>query len=59
MTKAVAGISLTDSLEGEIQAEDVGEVDVQAWNFSRMKNWKLYISLAKILSLTIKARKFI
>ena len=30
MTKAVAGISLTDSLEGEIQAEDVGEVDVQA-----------------------------
>ena len=30
VTKAVAGISLTDSLEGEIQAEDVGEVDVQA-----------------------------
>ena len=30
VTKAVAGISLPDSLEGEIQAEDVGEVDVQA-----------------------------
>lgn len=27
VTKAVAGISLTDNLEGEIQAEDVGEVD--------------------------------
>lgn len=30
VTKAVAGISLTDSLEGEIQAEDVGEVDAEA-----------------------------
>lgn len=29
VTKAVAGISLTDSLEGEIQEEDVGEVDAE------------------------------
>lgn len=30
VTKAVAGISLTDNLEGEIQAEDAGEVDAEA-----------------------------
>ena len=30
VTNEVAGFSLTDTLEGDIQAEDVGEVDVQA-----------------------------
>ena len=34
----------TDSLEGEIQEEDVEKWMRKRWNFSRMKNWKLYLA---------------